>query len=190
MKKLLFAFLIIFFSSQLFGQVSTILSMKDRAEVIDNMLEKRVKIIIPELMKREGIDMWIVISREYNEDPVIKTLLPATWLSARRRTILIFNLDSKDSLETLAVARYDVGSVFKKSWDKEKQPNQWKRVTEIIEQRDPKKIAINYSKHFALADGITFTDKSELEEKLPKKYQNRFVSAEKLAIGQVKRIKS
>lgn len=28
--------------------------------------------------------------KEYNEDPVLKTMLPATWLSARRRTILVF----------------------------------------------------------------------------------------------------
>ena len=183
MKKQLSIFIIIFLSIQMFGQTSNILSMRDRAEVIDNILEKRVHSVIPKLMKRENIDMWIIISREYNEDPVIKTLLPATWISARRRTILICSLNKDDSLETFAVARYDVGTVFKKSWDKEKQPDQWKRVAEIIEQKDPKKIAINYSKHFALADGITFTDKSELAENLSKKYQNRLVSGEKLAIG-------
>jgi len=183
MKKKLFILTIIFFSIQLFGQVSTILPMKDRAEVIDKILEKRVKMLVPKLMKRENIDMWILISREYNEDPVIKTLLPATWLSARRRTILIFSLDNKDSLKTLAVARYDVGAIFKKSWDKEKQPDQWKRVSEIIEQKDPERIGINHSKDFALADGIAFTDKSELEENVSKKFKNRIVSAEKLAIG-------
>jgi len=183
MKKLLYLLSIVFFSTQSFSQTTAILSMKDRAKVIDELLEKRVKKLVPELMKREGVDMWIVISREYNEDPVIKTLLPATWLSARRRTILIFSLDSKDSLETLAVARYDVGTVFKKAWDKDKQPNQWERVSEIITQKDPKRIALNYSKHFALADGIVFTDKSELEENVPKKYKKRFVSGEKLAIG-------
>ena len=46
--------------------------------------------VVPMLMRREGIDMWILIAREYNEDPVVETMLPATWLSARRRTVLIF----------------------------------------------------------------------------------------------------
>jgi len=54
------------------------LSMNQRAEVIDAWLEERVETILPEIMRRSGIDMWIIIAREYNEDPVIKTLLPAT----------------------------------------------------------------------------------------------------------------
>ena len=62
-----------------------ILDMRQRAEVIDNVLEERIKTVLPELMRREGIDMWIVMAREYNEDPVIRTLLPAKWLAARRR---------------------------------------------------------------------------------------------------------
>ncbi len=40
-------------------------------------------------MRRSGIDMWIMISREYNEDPVLKTFLPSTWQTARRLTILV-----------------------------------------------------------------------------------------------------
>jgi len=64
-----------------------ILSMKERAEVIDRWIEERVSTILPILMQREKIDMWIIIAREYNEDPVIETMLPANWLAARRRTI-------------------------------------------------------------------------------------------------------
>lgn len=33
--------------------------------------------------------MWVLIAREYNEDPVLLTLLPAAWQSARRNTYLI-----------------------------------------------------------------------------------------------------
>ena len=66
-----------------------ILNMKERAEVIDAWLEDRVETVLPEIMRRSGIDMWLIIAREYNEDPVIKTLLPATWQSARRTTILV-----------------------------------------------------------------------------------------------------
>ena len=77
-------------------------------------------------MRREGLDMWVVISREYNEDPIIRTLLPATWLAARRRTILVmYDPGPGRQIETLAVARYDVGTVFKRAWDPEKQPDQW-----------------------------------------------------------------
>ena len=71
-------------------------------------------------MERSGIDLWVIISREYNEDPIIKTFLPSTWQTARRRTILLIsNPGNNQPLETLAVARYAVGETFIKAWDKE-----------------------------------------------------------------------
>lgn len=161
-----------------------ILQIKERAALIDEILEEKVNVVLPELMERADIDMWIVISREYNEDPVIETLLPSTWLAARRRTILVmYKEPGKNEAEALAVARYDVGDVFKSVWDKEKEPDQWKRLVEIIKERNPKKIGVNKSPHFGLADGIDATDYEELLAALPKKYQKRIVSAEKLAIG-------
>ena len=86
-----------------------ILSMRERATVQDAWLMKRLETVVPMLMQREGIDMWIIIAREYNEDPVIETMLPATWQSARRRTILLFhdprNGPNDDAtVERLAVA--------------------------------------------------------------------------------------
>jgi len=158
--------------------------MKDRATTINRLLEDKVKNYLPEIMRREGIDMWLVISREYNEDPVIETLLPAEWLAARRRTILVFydRGDGKE-LETLAVARYDVGSVFKSAWNKEEQPNQWARLAEIISERNPKKIGVNKSEYFGLADGIVATDYEGLKEAIGAQFSKRVVSAEKVAIG-------
>ena len=95
-------------------------------------------------MDKSEIDMWLLISREYNEDPVLKTMLPATWLNARRRTIIVFYRNKeKNTLERLAVARYDIGKSIQSAWDKEKQPNQWDRLVEIIKERNPNKIGIN-----------------------------------------------
>jgi hypothetical protein len=186
-KKILLICSILMFtiaSDQLFGQstMPRILGMKQRAEVEDNWLAYRLNTVVPELMRREGIDMWVIIAREYNEDPVIKTMLPATWQSARRRTILVF-YDNGKSVERLAVARYDIGEFFKTAWEKEKQPDQWKRLAEIVTERNPDKIAVNYSQTFALADGISYSQFSAFKEALPTKYQDRIVSGEALAIG-------
>lgn len=166
------------------GEQTTVLSMQERAEVIDRLLEDKLKSTLPELMRREGFDMWIVMSREYNEDPVIKTMLPATWLAARRRTILVmYDPGAGQEIETLAVARYDVGTVFKRAWDPDKEADQWKRLAEIIIERDPQKVGVNFSDHWGLADGISATDLREFKESLPDKYQQRVVSAEKLSIA-------
>ena len=69
--------------------------------------------------------MCIIITREYNEDPVIKTLLPPTWLNARRRTILVFTYNEKTKkTESVAISRYNFGNNIKSIWNKEKTPNQ------------------------------------------------------------------
>jgi hypothetical protein len=187
MKKLGFLFLILLFlitDSKAQDGYPEILSMKERAEVIDDLLEDKIQTVLPDLMRRSGIDMWVVVSREYNEDPVIETLLPATWLAARRRTILVmYDQGEGKGVETLAVARYDVGKTFKKAWDKEKEPDQWKRLKEIIEERNPKKIGVNQSDDWGLADGIVATDLQEMKSAIGKKYSDRIVSAETLAVG-------
>ncbi len=160
-----------------------ILSMKERAEVIDDLLKERVETILPDLMERTGIDMWVIVSREYNEDPVIKTFLPATWHAARRRTILVMHNKGDGEIETLAVARYDVGDMFKKAWEPEEEPDQWKRLAEIIEARDPESIGINISEIWGHADGLVVTDHEEMKKAIGTKYANRLVSADKLAVG-------
>ncbi|WP_249066649.1 M24 family metallopeptidase [Halalkalibaculum roseum] len=156
--------------------------MQKRAEVQNTWLNYRLDNVVPELMRRENIDMWIIIAREYNEDPVIKTMLPATWQSARRRTVLVF-YDNGETVERLAVARYDIGEFFKTAWNKEEQPDQWARLSEVISERDPDKIALNYSKTFALADGISHTEYNAFRAALPPNLRNRVVSGENLAIG-------
>jgi Xaa-Pro aminopeptidase len=161
-----------------------ILSMHQRAVVRDGFLKDRFETVLPEIMARNNMDMWIVIAREYNEDPVIRTMLPATWLNARRRTILVIhNPGNGLPLETYAVARYDVGEVFKKAWDPEAQPNQYKALADLIQSKNPKSIGINKSIYFAQADGITANEYELLKKALPRKYQSRIVSAEQVAIG-------
>jgi hypothetical protein len=161
-----------------------IMPMRERSQTIDKLLNDKLNNTLPELMRREGIDMWLLISREYNEDPVLKTMLPSTWLSARRRTILlIVDPGEGQALERYAVARYQVDTLFKKAWDKDKEPDQWQRLVDLIKQVNPKKIAINKSENFALADGITATEYLAFSEKLGNELSKRIVSSEKLAIA-------
>jgi len=150
--------------------------------MIDDILEFRIDSLLPELMDRTDIDMWILISREYNEDPVMKTMLPSTWLSARRRTILVFQ-NTETGLEKIAIARYDVGKLLKGSWNIDVYPDQWDALIELIEKYNPDKIGLNYSDDFALADGLVKTEYESFLENLPEKYHSRIRSAENLAIA-------
>ncbi|MDG1996227.1 MAG: hypothetical protein P8J14_07030 [Emcibacteraceae bacterium] len=161
-----------------------VLPMRERAKVMDDLLKDRLDNLVPELMRREGIDAWVIMSREYNEDPVLKTMLPATWLSARRRTVLIF-LDHgpEKGVERLAAARYGVTDLFKGSWNPEEQPDQWRRIAEIMDEFNPKKIALNYSDDWAHADGLVYSERRDFVANIPDRLRTRIVSGEKLAVG-------
>lgn len=160
-----------------------VLSLREQAKITNELLADRLNNLLPKLMEREGVDMWVIISREYNEDPVMRTMLPSTWLSARRRTIIIFyNNPQKKIYEKLAVARYNVGKEIKAAWDMQKFPNQWDAVAELIRLRNPQKIALNYSRDFGHADGLTYTEQRELFDKIGAS-KSKIVSAEKLAVA-------
>ena len=178
MKKIFY--LVFLFTVALNSQ--NILEEKERAKVINEILKDRFENVLPKLMDKTGIDMWILISREYNEDPVLKTMLPAEWLNARRRTIILFYRDkAKNTLDKLAVARYNFGENIISAWDKEVEPNQWKRLNQLIEERNPKTIGINYSKYFNIADGIDKTDYEEFVANISKENRDKIISAQKLA---------
>ncbi|MEM1320806.1 MAG: M24 family metallopeptidase [Bacteroidota bacterium] len=162
----------------------TLLSERERARVVDDLLADRLDNLLPQLMRREGVDMWILISREYNEDPVMKTILPSTWLSARRRTIMVFyDRGEEEGIDKIAIARYDVGKQLKGEWNLNVYPDQWDALMSTIKERQPKKIGLNFSKDFALADGLVHTEYEAFMAKLPSEYHNRVVSAERLAIA-------
>ena len=186
MKKILTILLLFTIFNNAFTQSLkfNILSEKERARVVDDILEDRLDNLLPELMQREGVDMWILISREYNEDPVMKTILPSTWLSARRRTIMVFNKNEKTGeLDKIAIARYSVGKLLKGEWNVDVYPDQWEALMNTIKEKNPKSIGLNFSKDFALADGLVRTEYESFMEKLPKEFHSRVKSAERLAIA-------
>lgn len=182
-KKLLVLLMICFFTSNISAQsYPTILPEKQRATVIDGILDDRFNNILPQIMRKDKTDMWIIISREYNEDPIMKTMLPAVWLSARRRTIFVF-YDNGTAIERSAIARYDVGNLLKGEWDLNTYPDQWKALANVVSQKKPKRIALNYSKNYAHADGITKTEYDDFMKALSPELQSKIVSGENLAVN-------
>ena len=160
-----------------------ILPLGERAKVEDAWLKQRLDTIVPQLMRRDSVDMWIIVAREYLEDPVAKTMLPATWLSARRRTVLIFHdRGEAQGVERLAVARYPVGDIFPAAWNPDEQPDQWERIAQLVRERNPRRIAINVSDEFPLADGMTLSQHRALVAALGP-LASRLVSHDRLALG-------
>ena len=89
-----------------------ILPLRERAKVKNDILRWRLDNIIPEVMRREGIDMWLVINREYNEDPVYMSMVPEPHMFARRTSILIFHdLGEEQGVERLSGGYYGIGDL-------------------------------------------------------------------------------
>lgn len=74
MNKIVYLLLLLLVSNVGIGQ--EILSLKDRAKVIDEIQKDRLDNLLPKLMEDTDIDLWVLITREYNEDPIVKTMLP------------------------------------------------------------------------------------------------------------------
>ena len=161
-----------------------ILSLRERADITNQILEDRLDNVVPQVMRAAGIDAWVLIAREYNEDPIVKTMLPATWLNARRRTVLMF-IDQGPELgiARMAVARYPVGDLFPGVWNPEQQPDQYERIAQILDEADPDRIALNYSDVYALADGLTYSEQRDFLQALPLRLRDRVVSSEAVAVG-------
>lgn len=177
MKRYIYLFF--FISQTLISQ--EILPLRDRAHIIDAIQKDRIQNLLPKLMQEQNLDLWVLITREYNEDPVVKTLLPPTWLNARRRTILVFS-KTKNGVDAVAISRYNFGDNIRSIWNKEKQPDQWLALSEYIQSQKPQQIGINVSEYYGIADGLVKTDYEGMMKALPKAYQNKVVSAEKLAV--------
>lgn len=163
--------------------VPPILSARERAETENRILSERLDTVIPAIMRAEGIDFWLLVAREYFEEPVVATMLDAENMHARRRTILIFHDPGEGKpVERLTVSRYGLGGLFKPAWDPAKQPDQWKAVADIIVARNPAKIAVNISDLHQFADGMTVSQYDKFTAALPEVLRSRIVSGEGLAI--------
>jgi hypothetical protein len=164
--------------------VPAILALKDRAALQDKWLKERLDTVVPKLMREHGIDLWVLVAREYLEDPVVATMLDAESFSARRRTILVF-FDPGDGkpVERFTVSRYGLAGLFEAKWNPEAQPDQWAALAEIIAARNPKKIALNVSALSAFADGLTASQREGVLGALSPELRARVVPAEPLAIG-------
>ncbi len=161
----------------------SVLSQRDRVEPTNRILEERLETLLPALMREVGLDMWVVINREYAEDPVFFSLAPEPVFAARRTTMLLF-FDRGEGLgvERVSVNRYPYGRLYDAAWQGGNLDEQWSALGEEIAKRNPQKIGVNVSRHWPVADGLTASLRDRLMEVLPAELQGRVVSAEELVV--------
>ena len=158
-----------------------VMDYRDRPAAENAMVEDRLKNLLPKLMDETGIDMWLVINREYAEDPIYFTLVPQPTFAARRTTMLVFHRRD-DGVDMLTVNRYPLGEPYESAWEGGELDAQWTALGELIVEKNPEKIGINVSRDWPVADGLTHGMHERLTAVLPSKLQDRLVPAEDLIV--------
>jgi Xaa-Pro aminopeptidase len=167
-------------------------------------LKKRLDTFLPALMRKHGIDMWIVPMREYNEDPIVSAVTAPETFAARRRTIYVF-FDScaaagapagTSCVERIALGGTSQGGVFQarrstkaaaadvgrgqqaELWGDE----QWQALKAVVEERKPKTIGIDRSTVFAFSDGLSSGELKGMSAALGDEWTSKFKDAEGLPL--------
>ncbi len=168
-------------------------TLREQARVQQAWLEERLEKNLPMLMRKHGVDMWVVAMREYNEDPVFRALVSPTTFAARRRTIYIFHDRGPDGgVERLALGGTSQGGVYNavrataeapdgraaELWGKD----QWDLLARMVRERDPERIAVNISHEHNFADGLAAGEWEQMEEAFGPELAGRVVRVPLLAI--------
>jgi len=178
-------------------------TLREQAAMQQAWLKKRLDTFLPALMRKHGIDLWVVPMREYNEDPVFSSITAPETFAARRRTIYVF-FDkcaaagapvAAACIERIALGGTSQGGVFEAKtsakavtaavgarqaelWGDE----QWNALKEVIQERKPKVIGIDRSKTFAFTDGLSSGELQGMSEALGATWTARFRDAEALPL--------
>ena len=168
-------------------------TLREQARTQQAWLEERLENNLPMLMRKHGVDMWVVAMREYNEDPVFRALVSPTTFAARRRTIYIFHDRGPDEgVERLALGGSSQGGAYEAVRATATAPDgrdaelwgadQWNLFARMVRERDSGRIAVNISHEHNFADGLTAGEWEQMEEALGAELAARVVQEPLLAI--------
>ncbi|MGH9944563.1 MAG: M24 family metallopeptidase [Pyrinomonadaceae bacterium] len=166
--------------------------LREQADVQQQWLKLRLERVLPALMRKHGVRMWLVVCREYNEDPVFFSLVSPTTFAARRRTIYVFHDQGEEKgVERLALGGGSNGGLYTVYRDPEVEnreiygEGQWALLRKLVAERNPETIAVNISHTHAFADGLSAGEREKLEAALGPDLSRRMVRAENLALEYV-----
>src|SRR5688572_32757058 len=171
--------------------------LRDQAVTQQRWLAARMATVLPAVMRKYAVDMWVIPMREYNEDPVFTSIVSPTTFAARRRTIYVFAMRG-DSVERIALGGSSQGGVYTavRSTKAASEPvggtpqrnaelwgdEQWQALKKVIEERNPRNIAVNVSRVFAFSDGLSAGEMEGMRDALGEKWTSRFVRHDGLAL--------
>src|SRR5262252_3969396 len=178
-------------------------TLREQAAMQQQWLKKRLETFLPALMRKHGIDMWVVPMREYNEDPVFSSLVAPETFAARRRTIYVFfdkcaaagGAPASTCVERIALGGTSQGGLFDARTSAKAVANpvngrqaelwgdeQWLLLKEVVLERKPRVIGIDRSTVFAFSDGLSSGELQGMTDALGQAWAAKFRDAERLPL--------
>ncbi|MDZ7344571.1 MAG: aminopeptidase P family protein [candidate division KSB1 bacterium] len=145
--------------------------------------QARIQKLLPQAMQRAGVEAWVVICRENNNDPLA---VHVGGENAGGSAAVVFFLKN-GQVTSLAIspvgeatALKDVG-LHDRVVVLERGANLWESLAQQLREANPNKIAIN-SSNLAVADGLSHTQRANLEKTIGPELSKRLVSSDELVI--------
>jgi Xaa-Pro aminopeptidase len=180
-------------------------TLREQADMQQRWLQRRMETILPAMMRKYGVDFWVVPMREYNEDPVFSSIVSPTTFAARRRTIYVFHdrcaatpAPANCTVDRIALGGSSQGGVFQavrstqtaagpagstvnrsaELWGDE----QWQVLKNLVDERKPRAITVNSSTVFAFSDGLSSGEMDGMKKALGAEWVSKFKSVDGLAV--------
>lgn len=165
-----------------------LLPLRTQAETAQAVLKERLDTLLPLAMEESGVDFWLVLASEYNEDPAMRSLFAWDMPNARRTSVLMFHSEPGGKVRRMSAGARSCG--MDTLYENRLVPGGdiWSCIADVIKECAPISIGVNQSEHFGMCDGLSDTMRKKLTASLPEDYRNRLKSAEALCVGYLQRI--
>lgn len=164
------------------GSLPSLLPVRQQQIVRERWLKTRLDSMLLPMMRRHNVAMWIVTNEEFHPDPVVPYIASPIPYQGRR-DFFIFADRGTDKLERIALVRYPEEHL-KLFFDVLNPPA--KEIADtlrrIVNERQPKTIALNMGGTRGATNGITHDAYKYLAETLGVDVEKRFVTAAPLIV--------
>jgi Xaa-Pro aminopeptidase len=163
------------------GGGSLVLPMRQRAQIVRQVLAERLDTILADAMRENGFDMWIIICQEDNLDPVFQTMIPIDTWCPILQMLVFYDRGAREGVERINLSMTRMGELYERPWQGHDPQEQWTLLGKIVQERDPQRIGINTGSIQWAAGGLTHNLYRQLLAALPEPYGKRLESAEPMA---------
>jgi Xaa-Pro aminopeptidase len=158
----------------------SVLSLRQQDAVISDVLKERFATVLPQAMEHAGIDMWIIVCQEDDYDPIYKSVIPMIPWSPILNMLVFYQEKPGDIVKRFNLSRVNTRDFYESRFTGFKGVGEeWLLLAGLIEDTKPEKIGLNIGSVNWAAGGLTYNLYNQLLKSIPKKYENKIVSAEK-----------